>query len=216
MYHFQGVYHEKLHKRLDLQIICNFIEEGAKVLDIGCGDGDLLSKLKAQKNITAYGIEIEDEKIVECISKGLTVFQGNIDEGLQDYTNKCFDYVILSQTMQMVRKPEYVISEILRVGKKAVISFPNFGYWKLRFQLMLTGRAPKTDSLPFEWYDTPNTKVLTIKDFRLFCKAKHIKIIKELSLFGDKQEGRIVTFLPNLFAHYGMFVISNESIEKGT
>ncbi|HAR63923.1 MAG: methionine biosynthesis protein MetW [Candidatus Margulisiibacteriota bacterium] len=210
MYHFQGIYHEPSHKRLDLQIIVDLIEEGSKVLDIGCGDGDLLALLKKEKKITAYGIEILDEKIGNCVSKGLTVFQGNIDEGLCDYGNGCFDYVILSQTLQVVMKTEFVINEILRVGKKAIISFPNFGFWKCRWDLLITGRSPKTKSLPFEWYDTPNTRILTIKDFRAFCEEKNIAIIKEIPLLGTKTQGKVVAMLPNWRAHYGMFIISKD------
>ena len=151
------------------QQIFNVIEPCSKVLDLGCGDGALLHALREQKQVTCYGIEIDFDNILACISKGLSVYQGNIDEGLPEFSDLSYDYVILSHTLQQIHKPLFVLSEILRVGKKAIVSFPNFGHWKIRFQYCLTGQAPKSPALPYNWYDTPNIRILTIQDFKNLC-----------------------------------------------
>ncbi len=156
------------------QRIIDCIDPHSKVLDLGCGDGALLHAMAQQKQVTCYGIEIDFENILACVGRGISVFQGDINEGLHEFSNHSYDYVILSHTLQQIHKPLFVISEMLRVGKKAIVSFPNFGYWSIRLQLLLRGKTPKSKSLPYEWYDTPNIRVLTIQDFKAMCKREGI------------------------------------------
>lgn len=202
--------HYKTSKGLHLNyiVISNIIESGSKVLDLGCGSGDLL-KLLEKKNIHGRGIEIDEENVISCIQKGLSVFQGDIDEGLKEFEDKSFDYVILNQTLQMTYKPDYVIQEMLRIGKKVVISFPNFAYWKVRSQLFFNGKMPKSSILPFEWYDTPNIHLLTINDFKEFCTKKEIKILNEIYMTRAALRKNIIYKLfSNFLAEEVMFVIS--------
>jgi len=198
--------------RVDLQIIASWIAPGSKVLDLGCGEGDLLYFLKTQKQIVGSGIEKNEAKVVKCIEKGLSVLQGEIGEEIQDYKENTFDYVIVSQTLQQVYTPDKLIQLLLRIGKKVVVSFPNFSHWTSRLQLLLAGRAPRTKQLPYEWYDTPNIRVITIKDFRKFAKKCGFRIIKAVAINTQHHDlqGNIIKFLPNLRATYGIFLI-----EKG-
>jgi methionine biosynthesis protein MetW len=177
--------HKINEKKPDYSLITGLIEEGSKVLDLGCGDGELLRALIDQKRVRGRGVDINEENIITCINKGLSVFQLNVDEGLVDYQDNSFDYVILNQTIQEVAKPQKVITEMLRVGRKVVVSFPNFGNLRLLLRMLFSGKMPKNDLLPFEWYDTPNIHFLTVKDFRDFCKKHGIAIIKEIHLKGD-------------------------------
>lgn len=193
----------------DYEKIMAIIESDSKVLDLGCGRGELLYQLIHERNVHGRGVDIDEMNIVCCIAKGLPVFQGNIDEGLVEYQNKSYDYVILNQTLQSTHKPEFVIKEMLRVGKKAIISFPNFGYWRIRAQLFFKGTMPKTITLPFEWYDTPNIRLLSIKDFREFCKAQQFRILEEIYI-NEEGHSFLLGRFPNLFATEGLFVITNE------
>lgn len=170
---------------LNYSIIRDMISSQKSVLDVGCGDGTLMKMLR-EKNIHVTGIDIDQDNIVKCLEKGLSVIQGDIDEGLQGYPDKSYDYVVLNQTLQSTEKPDYVIQEMLRVGKKVVISFPNFAYWKVRFYLMFHGKMPKSKILPFEWYNTPNIHLLTIKDFYDFAKRHNFKIEKKLCMTRGK------------------------------
>ncbi len=185
-------------------MIVDLVEPKTKVLDLGCGEGDLLIRLEEEKNVEGRGVEVADEKVYKCISRGLAVHHGDIDEGLKDYPDKSFDYVILSETLQEVRRPYLVIEEMLRVGKKGIVSFPNFGYWIPRLQLLFYGRAPITKTLPFEWYDGPNIQFFTIKDFIRFCQQKNINIVQSVFL----KEGKPVHILPNLLAESAIYVLS--------
>ncbi len=195
--------------RLDLQIIASWIEPGSKVLDLGCGEGDLLYFLKENKKVVGTGIERVESKVARCIEKGLTILQGDINEEVLDYPDNTFDYVILSQTLQQVYEPSILIQSLLRIGKKGIVSFPNFSYLSVRFQLLLTGYAPITKQLPYEWYDTPNIRVITLKDFRKFSKETGFQIIKEVAINTQNHDrkGKIIKFMPNLFATYGIFLI---------
>jgi methionine biosynthesis protein MetW len=190
--------------KLDQKIIANWISTGASVLDLGCGDGELLARLVNEKQVHAQGIELNDESVRCCVALGLGVFQQDIDTGLSEYGDKSFDYVILNQTLEQVRKPDYVLTEALRVGKRVIVGFPNFCYIVDRFQIFFHGRVPVTASLPYEWYDTPNLHFLSIADFVHYCQKRNVTI--EASAFASKT--RQVRFLPNLFAENGLFLLS--------
>jgi methionine biosynthesis protein MetW len=193
-------------KRLDHRIIAGLIEPGSKVLDLGCGNGDLMYVLVTDKNAIVQGIEIDDEAIHRCVEKGLSVFHGDIDSGLAEYPDKSFDYVILNQSMQQVKRFELVLHEALRIGRKVIVGFPNFGYISARFMLFFRGKAPITQSLAYRWFDTPNIRFLTESDFRDYCQGKDITISAMYSLGKDS----LVHFWPNLFALNAVFVIEKE------
>jgi methionine biosynthesis protein MetW len=195
--------------RFDLQILASWIEPGTKVLDLGCGEGDLLYYLKKHKQVDGTGIERAEAKVAQCIEKGLSVLQGDINEEVLDYPDNTFDYVIVSQTLQQVYEPDKLIKALLNIGEKVIVSFPNFSHWRVRFQLLSSGYAPITRQLPYEWYDTPNIRVITIKDFRKFSKEVGFKILKEVAINTNSHDrhGNIVTFLPNLRATYGIFLV---------
>jgi methionine biosynthesis protein MetW len=197
--------------RFDLQIIASWIERGSKVLDLGCGEGDLLYFLKHNLDVKCTGIEIKESKIAQCIEKGLSVVQGDINSEVLDYPDNTFDYVVLSQTLQQVYEPSELIRSLLRIGKKGIVSFPNFSYWRVRFQLLLTGYAPITRQLPYEWYNTPNIRVITLKDFRKFSRKVGFNIIKEIAICSHSYDrsGKIIKLFPDLFATYGIFLIGN-------
>ena len=195
----------------EYKIIVDMVEPGASVLDLGCGNGDLLAILKKERNITrSQGIEIDEKAIYECVAKGVSVFHGDIDSGLSEYSDKSFDYVILNQSFQQVKKPDIVLTEALRVGGKVIVGFPNFAYLTARFHLAVRGRAPITRSLPYEWFDTPNIHFLSIADFWDFCKKREIKIEKACYL----NKSKTVRFLPNVFALLGVFLIVKNDINK--
>lgn len=193
----------KITNRVDHAVILSLIEPQSKVLDLGCGDGELLHLLVRQKSARATGIEIDENAIYQCIEKGLSVAHGDIDSGLMDYSDKRFDYVILNESLQQVLHPEKVILESLRVGKKTIVGIPNFCQIGARFQIFFRGRVPVTKELPYQWYDTPNLRFLSIKDFINFCKVKDIAIEKEV---GINAHG-VVGILPNLFASLGIFLL---------
>ncbi len=195
--------------RFDLQIIASWIEPGSKVLDLGCGEGDLLYYLKEKKGVACTGIERVEAKVAHCIERGLSVLQGDINEEVLDYPDDTFDYVILSQTLQQVYEPQKLIQSLLQIGRKGIVSFPNFSHWRVRLQLLMTGYAPITKQLPYEWYDTPNIRVITIKDFRKFSKEVGFSIIKEVAISSRNHDrrGDTIQFLPTLRATYGIFLI---------
>ena len=183
---------------LNYKIITEMIESNASVLDVGCGDGTLMKMLQ-EKKVQVTGIDIDQDNIIKCLEKRLSVIQGDIDEGLLGFPDKSYDYVILNQTLQSTEKPDFVIQEMLRIGKKVVISFPNFAYWKVRFYLMFQGKMPKSKILPFEWYNTPNIHLLTIKDFYDFAKRHNFKIEKEICMTKGKLSKSIVRKIFNNF-----------------
>ena len=193
----------------EYKIITNIIEKNSRVLDVGCDDGTLMEFLKISKNVDIRGIEISKEKVQICISKGLTVIEGNAEFDLKQFPNDSFDYVVLGQTLQAFINPEIVIKELLRVGKKAIVTIPNFGHWKVRLNLLIKGTMPITNSLPNDWYNTPNIHMCTIKDFVKFSKIINFKMFKSLALI-DKNVSNINSsnlFLKNLFGELGIFLI---------
>ncbi|MBT3175469.1 MAG: methionine biosynthesis protein MetW [Desulfobacula sp.] len=201
---------EKL--RYDLKIIASWIEPESKVLGLGCGEGDLLYWLKKEKNVQERGIEIEESKVVKCIEKGISVLQGDINEEMEDYPDNAFDYAICSQTLQQVYEPSNLIHSMMRIAKMGVVSFPNFGHINVRMHLAFTGRAPVTRQLPYSWHDTPNIRVLSLNDFQKFSNQVGFKILKKAAINTTRTQhhGKMVTFLPNLFATYGIFLIGKE------
>ena len=193
----------------EYKVISGIIEKNSRVLDVGCNDGTLMEFLKNNKNIDIRGIEISKEKVQTCIAKGLTVIEGNAEFDLKQFPNNSFDYVVLGQTLQAFINPEIVIKELLRVGKKAVVTIPNFGHWRVRFNLLFKGTMPITNSLPNDWYNTPNIHMCTIKDFFKFSKKINFKIYKSLALT-NKNVSNINNsnlFLKNLFGELGIFLI---------
>ena len=193
----------------EYNIISDLIEKNSRVLDVGCDDGTLMQYLKTNKNVDVRGIEISKDKVQICIEKGLTVIEGNAEFDLKQFPNDSFDYVVLGQTLQAFINPETVIKELLRVGKKAIVTIPNFGHWKVRFSLLIKGTMPITSSLPNDWYNTPNIHMCTIKDFFKFSKIVNFKIYKSLSLM-NKNVSNINSsnlFFKNLFGELGIFLI---------
>lgn len=193
----------------EYKVISGIIEKNSRVLDVGCDDGTLMEFLKNNKNIDIRGIEISKEKVQTCIAKGLTVIEGNAEFDLKQFPNDSFDYVVLGQTLQAFINPEIVIKELLRVGKKAVVTIPNFAHWRVRFNLLFKGTMPITNSLPNDWYNTPNIHMCTIKDFFKFSKKINFKIYKSLALT-NKNVSNINNsnlFLKNLFGELGIFLI---------
>jgi methionine biosynthesis protein MetW len=195
--------------KLEHEIVLKWVTSDASVLDLGCGDGALLTTLIAQKHVNAQGIEIDADAIHECVAKGLSVFQQDVDTGLSEYPNKSFDYVILNQSLQQVVKLEAVFQESLRVGRKVIIGIPNFAYYRARFQIFFVGRTPVTPSLPYMWYDTPNLHFLSISDFLDYSRKKRLHIEKMVFLDGET----IIRIFPNLLAQIGIFLISGGQVK---
>lgn len=194
---------------LNYSIISEIIEPNSSVLDLGCASGKLLKLLKDKKNIAGIGIEINQDKVIKSLENGLSVIQGDIHEELKEYPDKSYEYVILNQTLQSTSKPEEILNEMLRVGKKCVVSFPNFAYWRIRFNLFFNGVMPKSNILPFDWYNTPNIHLLTIKDFIDFIRARNIKTLKTIYMTRARvRKGLLHRLMPNFFAEEVMFVIS--------
>ena len=193
----------------EFKIIANNIENNTRVLDVGCGDGVLIEYLKQEKNIDVRGLEISKDKVQTCISKGLTVIEGNAEIDLKQFPNNSFDYVVLSQTLQAFLNPEIVINELLRVGKRAIVTIPNFGFWKVRLHLLFKGTMPVTKALPDEWYNTPNLHMCTIKDFVNFSKTINFKIFKSIALnnMNTTKIDKSNLFFKNLFSELGIFLI---------
>ena len=193
----------------EFKVISDLIEDNKKVLDVGCADGTLMQFLKENKNINVRGLEISKEKVQECIAKGLTVIEGNAEKDLKQFPDKSFDYVVLGQTLQAFLSPELVLDELLRVGKKAIVTIPNFGNWQVRLHLLFKGTMPITKSLPEQWHSTPNLHMCTIKDFVNFIKSKEIKMIKTLALNNNNVSNITNNNLgtKNLFADLGIFLI---------
>lgn len=199
--------------RFDLRIIASWIEPESKVLDLGCGEGELLLYLKNNYQVNGAGIDQKEENVAVCIEKKLSVIQGDINTEVKDYPAQAFDYVILSQTLQQVYHPSELLQTLLHIGRKVIVSFPNFSHFSSRFQLFFGGIAPVTDQLPYKWYDTPNIRVITLKDFRRYIRRMNLKIVEEaaISTRSQKQKGKRIFLFKNLMATYGIYLIEKNS-----
>jgi methionine biosynthesis protein MetW len=201
-----GEQQRRLASRPDLEAIAAWVKPDASVLDLGCGDGLLLRHLAETRSVRGYGVEIEDAKVIASVANGVNVLQGDLERGLADFDTGSFDYVILSLTLQAVRHTEAIVREMLRVGREAIVTFPNFGHWSHRWQV-IRGRMPVSGELPYHWYDTPNVHLCTIRDFESLCATHRIRILERLVL----TEGRPVSFLPNLLGSLAVFRFENET-----
>lgn len=195
----------ELFGRGDYGLISEIVEPGACVLDLGCGEGELLAWLADNKNVDARGVEISPAKLQKAIARGVSAYQGDIESCLSDYPDKAFDYVLLSQTLQEVRYPKQVMQDILRVGRRAIIAFPNFGHYRVRLAHLFMGRAPKTKLFPYDWYDSPNIHFLTVDDFEILAARERWQIERRYFLSGTKE----IKAMPNLFAEVAVFVVSH-------
>ena len=192
-------------ERPDFQIIADWIRPGSRVIDLGCGDGTLLSYLQDQKQVSGYGIEIEDEDIVQCINAGINVIQMDLNKGLSEFDEDSFDYVVLSLTLQAIRRPDLLLQEMLRVGTEGIVTFPNFGNWRSRIQLTMSGRMPVTRSLPNEWYNTPNIHLCTIKDFEDLCKKLGFQVLERQAVNHVHRTSLGLRLFPNLLGQIALY-----------
>ena len=190
--------------RPDFAAIAGWVSMGSSVLDLGCGDGGLLRYLRESRQVTGYGVEIDDDGVAACVKNGVNVIQTDLDRGLSDFENRSFDYVILSLTLQTVKNTERVIAEMLRVGREGIVTFPNFGYWKNRLQIA-AGRMPVSENLPYQWFNTPNVHLCTIADFEEFCAGRGIRVVERKVL----TRGKPVQLWPNLFGALAVFHFGN-------
>jgi len=202
--HHHKPFVRELLGRSDYAIIGEIVEPGAKVLDLGCGEGELLQWLAENKGVDARGVEISGAKVQRAIARGVSVYQGDIDQGLADYPAQAFDYVILSQTLQETRRPLQVLREMLRVGRRAIVAFPNFGHWRVRASMLSSGRAPRTKLFPYEWYESPNIHWLTVHDFEDLAEREGLIVERRYFLSGHRK----VKALPNLMAEVAVFLVT--------
>lgn len=193
--------------RFDLKIIQNWIARNSRILDLGCGDGELLKRLRDENAVEGYGLEIGSEEISACIAKGLNVIDQNLDRGLGNFSDRSFDTVIMTQALQTMNYPHLVLDEMLRVGKECIVTFPNFGHWKARVHLLIHGRMPVSDLLPWQWYDTPNIHFCTCKDFEELCRSKNITILKR-QVVSERSPKWLTQLRPNLFGDTAIYQLT--------
>jgi methionine biosynthesis protein MetW len=197
--------------RADLNRVRDWIKPDTRVLDLGCGDGTLLENLQQTLNVKGYGLERDEKKITPCLAKGLNVIQADLNNGLEEYfADESFDYVVMSLTLQATKRPDQLIMEMLRVGKEAIVTFPNHGFWRNRFQLAIQGIMPITRTLPYEWYDTPNTHLCTLQDFELLCKNNDIRVIQREVVNAEHEQSALMNKFPNLFGEIAIYHITKE------
>lgn len=194
--------------RLDLRLAERWIKPNSRVLDLGCGDGELLAHLRDNFAITGYGLEIDEDKINECVARSVNVIQQNLNEGLDNFADNSFDNVIMTQALQAVEKPDQLLKDMLRVGKQAIITFPNFAHWKTRSYLFLKGKMPVSEVLPYSWYNTPNIHLCTFKDFEVLCQQLDIKILNRLAVDDDQQGSMLMKRFPNLMGEVAIYRVS--------
>ncbi|MDF1762601.1 MAG: methionine biosynthesis protein MetW [Oleibacter sp.] len=194
--------------RSDLAIIQRWIEPNSEVLDLGCGSGELLKYLRIEKSVRGYGLEINPEKITACIRNGINVIEQNLDNGLKNFEDNSIDTVVMTQALQAVKRPDFLLDEMLRIGNEAVVTFPNFGYWRTRFYLMFKGRMPMSETLPYNWYDTPNIHMCTFKDFEVLCREKGIRILNKTVMDGKHREHWSVRVWPAMLGEIAVYHIT--------
>ena len=200
-----------MNLRPDLEIIGEWIAPHSRVLDLGCGDGTLLSRLRTTRQVTGYGLEIDSANIVKCIKAGVNVIQTDLDAGLSDFDANSFDYVIMSQTLQAVYYPERLLDEMLRVGREGIVTFPNFGHWQCRLQLTLGGHMPVSRTLPSEWYNTPNIHLCTLQDFERLCRKKGIAILERTVVDHAHRTSLGMRLWPNLLGEIALYRFQRQS-----
>lgn len=194
--------------RDDLKLIGDWIPEAARVLDLGCGDGSLLAHLKRDKKVVGYGLEIDQDNLAACFEKGVNVIEQDLDRGLDNFQSKRFDYVVMTQALQAVMRPDRILGEMLRVGREAIITFPNFGHWRVRSYLGFKGRMPVSSALPYEWYDTPNIHLCTVRDFETHCAKNGIRIIERRVVDRHHRRGPLTRAWPNLFGEIAIYRVT--------
>jgi len=194
--------------RADLAIIQKWVKPGSQVLDLGCGEGQLLKYLQEEKNVRGYGLEINPEKLTACIRNGVNVIEQNLDNGLGNFADNSSDTVIMTQALQAVKRPDELLDEMLRIGKEAIVTFPNFGYWKTRFYLLLKGRMPMSDTLPYNWYDTPNIHMCTFRDFEILCHEKGIRILNRTVMDDQHQQHWSIGLWPGMLGEIAVYHIT--------
>lgn len=194
--------------RLDQQLAEKWITPGSRVLDLGCGDGDLLAHMQRKLDVEGYGLEIDENKITTAIARGLNIIQQDLNEGLGRFKDQSFDFVVMAQALQAVKAPDQLLLDMLRVAKQAIITFPNFAHWKTRSYLGFKGKMPVSDALPYMWYDTPNIHLCTFRDFEALCAANGIQIINRLAVDGDQQGNFLMKHLPNFFGEIAIYRVS--------
>lgn len=191
--------------RAEYELIGEWIAPGSRVLDLGCGDGTLLAYLRDSRNVSGYGIEIAHDEIRACIERGVNVIEQNIDDGLRNFDDGSFDSVVMTQALQALHRPHLVIAEMLRVGREAVVTFPNFGHWRPRLQVALLGRMPISKNLPHQWYDTPNIHLCTFRDFEVLCRDNGWRVLDRLVADGNHKQGALMQSLPNLLGEIAIY-----------
>ena len=192
------------------QVIINWVNKDTSILDLGCGDGSILEILSLKKNVKGLGVEIDPKNIQSCIDKGINVIEQNIDEGITNFKSKSYDYVLLSETIQVLENPEQALLEITRIGKRSIVTFPNFAHWKSRLGLFFLGRMPKTNALPQEWYNTKNIHLCTIKDFESLCEKLEISIDKKTVINSNKESFLFKNIFPNFFGELITYQVSRK------